>query len=310
MLSEMQKRAAQAIVNVFETGRAQGDYAQVTLLQGDSGHLTYGRAQTTLASGNLYLLVKAYCQTPAAELATALSEYLGRLEARDVNLDQDMHLRSLLRDAGRDPVMCEVQDGFFDRVYWAPAERAATGLGIGQALGVGVVYDSFIHGSWARMRDRTIERDGTVADLGEQAWIEHYVSVRREWLANHPNELLHRTVYRMDAFRELIEEGRWDLTLPFTCRGVVIDEHVLSFAPSPRADSAEDVAQLMRLRAPFMRGEDVRRLQSALRDSGLALEADGVFGPATDAAVREFQVRHDLSVDGVVGPATRSALGI
>lgn len=28
-------------------------------MPGDTGHLTYGRAQTTLASGNLYLLLKA-----------------------------------------------------------------------------------------------------------------------------------------------------------------------------------------------------------------------------------------------------------
>ena len=53
MLTELQKRAAQAIINVFETGDAQGDYGKVTLMKGDPGHLTYGRSQTTLSSGNL-----------------------------------------------------------------------------------------------------------------------------------------------------------------------------------------------------------------------------------------------------------------
>ena len=54
-LTKTQKRTAQAIVNIFETGRVHGDYGQVTLLAGDTGHLTYGRAQTTLASANLSL---------------------------------------------------------------------------------------------------------------------------------------------------------------------------------------------------------------------------------------------------------------
>ena len=76
MLTELQKKAAQAIVNIFETGRAEGEYGKVTLLPGDPGHLTYRKSQTTLTSGNLFLLIKAYTESESAEFAPDLSEFL------------------------------------------------------------------------------------------------------------------------------------------------------------------------------------------------------------------------------------------
>ncbi len=52
-------------------------------------------------------------------------------------------------------------------------------------------------------------------------------------------------------------------------------------------------------------GDDVARIQKALKDAGLYQgEADGVFGPRTEAAVKDFQARSGMVADGVVGPAT------
>src|SRR5579859_3352488 len=116
MLKEQQKRIAQAIVNIFETGTAEGNYADVTLIPNDPGHLTYGRSQTTLGSGNLYLLIKDYCDAPGAQYADGLAPYLTRLKAKDLSLDNDGDLKRLLKQAGNDPVMHTVQDAFFDRI--------------------------------------------------------------------------------------------------------------------------------------------------------------------------------------------------
>jgi Putative peptidoglycan binding domain len=70
--------------------------------------------------------------------------------------------------------------------------------------------------------------------------------------------------------------------------------------------------RVLKLTSPFMRGEDVRSVQRAIaaRFPSLGLELDGVFGPKTDAAVRQFQASAGLSVDGQVGPITRRALGL
>ncbi|HEY0640313.1 MAG TPA: peptidoglycan-binding protein [Pseudonocardiaceae bacterium] len=60
-----------------------------------------------------------------------------------------------------------------------------------------------------------------------------------------------------------------------------------------------------------MSGNHVRAGQVALNQHGYGLAVDGQFGPATDAAVRNFQQRRGLLVDGLVGPATwRELVGV
>ncbi len=52
-------------------------------------------------------------------------------------------------------------------------------------------------------------------------------------------------------------------------------------------------------------GDAVRGLQFILNNSfGTTLEIDGIFGPKTAEAVKDFQSKHGLNPDGVVGPLT------
>lgn len=55
-------------------------------------------------------------------------------------------------------------------------------------------------------------------------------------------------------------------------------------------------------------GDEVVRLQQVLTASGFAVNADGQFGFATDAAVRAFQKKAGLAADGIVGAATLAKL--
>jgi peptidoglycan hydrolase-like protein with peptidoglycan-binding domain len=52
----------------------------------------------------------------------------------------------------------------------------------------------------------------------------------------------------------------------------------------------------------------VKTLQYLLGARGHPVTVDGIFGPATDAAVRAFQQGKHLAVDGIVGPQTWTAL--
>ena len=57
------------------------------------------------------------------------------------------------------------------------------------------------------------------------------------------------------------------------------------------------------------KGEAVSRLQQGLYQLGYDPgTVDGIFGPNTERAVREFQTNNGLGADGVVGPRTWTAL--
>lgn len=55
-------------------------------------------------------------------------------------------------------------------------------------------------------------------------------------------------------------------------------------------------------------GAEVRYLQELLTNEGYPLATDGVFGPATETAVEQFQQANGLEADGVVGARTWEAL--
>ncbi|CAA7622447.1 Peptidoglycan-binding domain 1 protein [Magnetospirillum sp. SS-4] len=285
------------MVNIFETGSARGDYGRVVHAKHDSGQLTYGRSQVTLASGGLHALIRQYCETPGARHTSGFISYLSDLANKTPALDSDAVLHGLLKAAGDDPVMRDCQDSLFDNGYWLPALKSAAALSLPDPLSVCVVYDSHIHGSWKTIRDRTLARAPDSA-AAPRDWTTAYVATRRDWLAGSPNPLLRRSVYRMDCFNQLITENAWALPLPLKVRGILLTGALLG-------EGQAGGARALRRTSPMMRGDDVERLQRAL---GVA--ADGVFGDRTLTAVKEFQQRNGLTADGIAGPTTMEIMGL
>jgi hypothetical protein len=59
-----------------------------------------------------------------------------------------------------------------------------------------------------------------------------------------------------------------------------------------------------------MSGSYVMELQQALIKRGFKIEPDGIYGDATQKAVRAYQARAGLDPDGVAGIGTKSSLGL
>ena len=303
MLTPLQKQTAQAIVNLFETSSARGDYGAVTVIPGDTGHLSFGRSQTTLGSGNLHALLQRYCSNAGARFGPRLAPWLERVEQRDTTLDHELRLHNLLRATADDPVMREMQDLFFDEGYWQPAARIAAGMGITTPLGLAVVYDSLIQGSWKTVRDLTIDHAGHLAELGERAWIEAYIATRHAWLAGHRRSDLRATAYRMEAFLRLAEQGYWGLELPLVVRGAELSTATLYATPPGCYDGPQPGTRSIALQTPLARGLDVRLLQLALSEQGIAIKADGIFGRTSANLLRDYQASAGLPATGVADPA-------
>jgi murein L,D-transpeptidase YcbB/YkuD len=135
--------------------------------------------------------------------------------------------------------------------------------------------------------------------VDEQQWVSTYVNTREAWLKS--VDSLRATVYRMKAFRSLIDSAKWDLPLPLQVHGVIIDEAELA------ADSSR-LCPVLCLTDPVMTGRDVKTLQAALEAAGFPCGDDGAFTPEVERALKSFQASKKLAQDGIAGPATWAAL--
>lgn len=105
--------------------------------------------------------------------------------------------------------------------------------------------------------------------------------------------------YAIDADRLIEAKGRDDGVVESKVDGWDRYGRPSFFEPS----------RVLKLQSPYLRGEDVRMLQSALKARGYDPgQIDGVYGKKTERAVRRFQKDMGLKVDGMAGRRTFEAL--
>ncbi|MGL4503931.1 MAG: peptidoglycan-binding protein [Planktothrix sp.] len=115
------------------------------------------------------------------------------------------------------------------------------------------------------------------------------LAFQKLWNKNHPNE-------------RITEDGIYGIGGE--------TESALNRSPAKGFPKApwDEQPRVLRLCKPMMEGKDVEWLQKCLKTAGITVSTDGVFGPGTDKAVKEFQQKKNLKADGIVGTETRQNL--
>lgn len=239
--SDKDKAKALAIVHIFETGKALGDYSAVAVLKDGAG-ISYGINQFTHRSGSLAAVIRRYAKL-AGEInvliASALPDFASgsNIAARSA----DKALKQALAAAGKDPLMQQAQREIAFENYLSPALIACEGSNFVYPLSLAVIYDSMNQGGYTTVRDRTVvdmPGNGSIKpEEYEQEWIKTYCIMRRKWLISRRNDA-NKTAYRPDFFLAEIKKGNWDLTLPLVVNGHRITQSMLFPSGSSAVDTS------------------------------------------------------------------------
>lgn len=220
MITPPNKKKIQDVVSVFETSSTKPLYDILVCMHDGPGkclQITYGKHQTT-EFGNLKALIRMYCDS-YGRYARDLRSYLAYIGDPLHPLAKNEPFKYLLKLAGTDIVMHEVQDKFFDQYYWDPAMKFFQQQNFTLPLSMLVIYDSYIQsgGILDFLRKRFGEKT-PINNGNEQRWISAYVNVRDKWLEDHTNPILPYTDYRTDCLQDAIQKNNWDLSQPIICK--------------------------------------------------------------------------------------------
>lgn len=223
------KRKIEQVINAFESGSAKGNYSMLVryddyTVPGTNSRIrqvTFGRSQTT-EFGHLKALIQDYVDSKGI-YEPQLSPYLERIGEMP-SLSTDEYFCSSLVNAGKsDPIMEACQDRLFETKYYHPAYHWFIENGFTLPLSLLVIYDSKIHsGGILPFLRKRFATPVPINGGDEKGWINQYVNVRHQWLANHSDALLRKTIYRTLCFKSQIETGNWNLQNKIMANGIPI----------------------------------------------------------------------------------------
>jgi chitosanase len=209
-------RLIRRILSVAETDKPEWDPAAVYIYY-DDNRFNPPRKQVTLSigftegGGNLKKVLARYTELGGV-FAPRLAAYLPTMGSGP-SLSRDQDFIDLLKRAGKeDPLMKAAQEEMFDELYLGPAFKWASEHGFGSPLDYLVIADSFLHsGSMLDFLMKRFPEKKPAAGGDAKIWITEYTKARKDWLANHSNELLRHTVYRCNCYLSQIEKDNWGL---------------------------------------------------------------------------------------------------
>ncbi len=209
------RRAAFAMTAAFEGG----GYA--TYQTYDSGIISYGRFQFTLAAGSFMTVINRYLQRASGPTVDGLRGYLPRLNAKDEGLRKDEGLKNLCRTAAADPIMQTIQDEVATEGYWgAVIDLSIAPRNVQSALGYALMFDMSIqHGKYNFLvpkaeTDLGVPNKSRLGENGitEQQYLTKLAQLRRENLyALSEKYKLPGMKVRGDFWLNLVTASDWNL---------------------------------------------------------------------------------------------------
>lgn len=217
-------RIASDITGIFEGGKAG------TLQTYDSGIISYGKHQATLAGGALQKVLERYLELSESSTAQKIAGYMERVRKREESLRNDQPFLDLLKAAAKESAMDQAQEDVFSANYWAPAVKSAESLSVSSALGHAIIYDTMIQGGHAAVAESTAQRlKGK--EYSEQEYLQIYLEERKARLLRIAESkrkkgdeatakaLESSADYRISALKALVDAGNLDLTGEVKVRG-------------------------------------------------------------------------------------------
>lgn len=208
-----QRDLIEKIVLTFETGKQEPQYGALAIVKdGKNGtkQISYGKFQVT-EQGKLCLLIRKYIENGMGSYVEHFKKYIDLIGVEP--LSNNMEFISLLKLAGKEYIMQDIQDLFFEEQYWLPAQTWAETNGFIFPLSMLIIYDSFIHsGGILRFLRKRFPEYPPAQDGSEIKWCTQYVNTRHQWLKYHKNPILRNTIYRTETLMEQIEKDNWSLS--------------------------------------------------------------------------------------------------
>lgn len=209
------KLAAYGVCGAFE-GSGYAAYNNY-----DSGIISYGLIQFTLAAGSFITVVQRYLAASQTDIANQLRGYLPRIEAREESLRKDENLKSLLIQAADEQVMKDAQHSVADEKYW---DKVWTGYieprGLTSPLGIALLFDMGVNFGTGHGFVRLAEEQLGVPPrskpgqngISEEQLIQKVAELRK---ASHDKQAKEQGFYglmkRGNFWVRLVNQGDWGL---------------------------------------------------------------------------------------------------
>jgi chitosanase len=220
------KSCADQMISVFENNSTSLKYDYIENLNDGRGY-TAGRAGFVTRDSDFLQVVEAYRRMRPNNVLTDFLPILREVRGTD-STEGLRALPAAWKQAASDPLFRQAQDQVSDRLYYAPAMKAADDLHLQTPLARFALYDAVIqHGTGDEpdglggiIRAATLAAHGPPNKAGEEKWLTAFLTARKNVLL-HAEEEESRAAWRESVGRvneqlRLLKEGNLELSAPLT----------------------------------------------------------------------------------------------